>query len=161
MANQFKIEGLDLVVKKLKSLPEKMQRKGLQDAVRKGANLVKKDAQRRARRFDRPQTPQAVFKEIVTRVDNKAGNKVGGVVMHVGVRGGARRYKNNKHNRKLNRVGARYEGPGNVFYWRFLEFGTSKMRAQPFMRPALASNVGAVTDLIVAALRVELDKLTR
>jgi HK97 gp10 family phage protein len=28
---------------------------------------------------------------------------------------------------------------GNEFYWRFVEFGTSKMKAQPFLRPALES----------------------
>lgn len=29
--------------------------------------------------------------------------------------------------------------PDDPFYWRFLEFGTSKMRAQPFLRPAFES----------------------
>ena len=37
--------------------------------------------------------------------------------------------------RKTYVVAARNRG---AFYWRFLEFGTSKMPAQPFIRPATA-----------------------
>jgi HK97 gp10 family phage protein len=28
------------------------------------------------------------------------------------------------------------DNPNDPFYWRFLEFGTAKMRARPFLRPA-------------------------
>jgi len=37
--------------------------------------------------------------------------------------------------RKVYVVAARNKG---AFYWRFLEFGTSRMPAQPFVRPATA-----------------------
>lgn len=122
---------------------------------------MRDDAKRRARRFDDPKTPNKVWKEVAVRADAKASRAVGGMVMKVGVRGGARRYTNNKQNRKLGRVGGAYEGPGNVYYWRFLEFGTEKMAAQPFMRPALASNIQPVTEAIVRELKVQLDKAVR
>ena len=37
--------------------------------------------------------------------------------------------------RKVYVVGARNS---DAFYWRFLEFGSSKMAAQPFLRPSLS-----------------------
>jgi HK97 gp10 family phage protein len=49
----------------------------------------------------------------------------------------------------------------SAFYWRFLEFGTSKMRARPFMRPALQENVGRATDVAVGELNKALDRLAK
>jgi HK97 gp10 family phage protein len=37
---------------------------------------------------------------------------------------------------------------GDAFHWRFIEFGTSKMAARPFMRPALAENIQKVSDTV-------------
>jgi HK97 gp10 family phage protein len=157
----FDIQGIDGVVGKLKGLGPKLAKKGLGAAMRKGAAIVRKDAVARARLFDRPETPLNVSKEIVTRTSAKLGKREGGVVVQVGVRGGAKQYVNNRANRSAGRVGKRYEGPGAVFYWRFLEFGTSKMRAQPFMRPALANNVERVTTTVVAELNSQIDALVK
>lgn len=53
--------------------------------------------------------------------------------MRVGVRGGARiPYTNNAQNRRSGRVGKTYQADGRVFYWRFLELGTSRQPATPF-----------------------------
>lgn len=41
------------------------------------------------------------------------------------------------------------ENPNDPFYWRFIEFGTSKMPAQPFMRSAFESTKHAAVDLII------------
>ncbi len=35
-------------------------------------------------------------------------------------------------------------GDNGAFYWFFVEYGTSKMRAQPFVRPALDRRRGVV-----------------
>ena len=53
--------------------------------------------------------------------------------MRVGVRGGAQvPYTNNAHNRRSGRVGKTYQADGRVYYWRFLELGTSRQPATPF-----------------------------
>lgn len=145
------------ITRKFHAIGPKLASKALVRAMRMGANIVRKDAQQRARRFDNPATPAKVWKEVVVRVNNKQGKRVNGVVVQVGVKGGARRYKDTKENRKKKRVGGTYEGPGAVYYWRFLEFGTKFAAAQPFMRPALASNVDAVMNAAADALRNELD----
>lgn len=159
MANEFAIKGLGDAMKKLRTLGPKLQKKGLGVALRKGAAIVRKDAVNRAKVFDRTGTPNKIFKEIVTRTNAKRGRQVGGVVVQVGVKGGAKQYVDNRKNRRAGRVGGSYEGPGSVFYWRFLEFGTSKMAARPFMRPALENNQQRVTDTVVASLNTEIDKL--
>lgn len=158
MANDFKITGLENALSNMRNLAPKLQKKGLGAALRVAAQVVRKAAVENAKKFDRPETPNKVWKEIVTRTNGRAGRRLGGLVVQVGVKGGARKYENNKKNRRLGRVGAGYEGAGNLYYWRFLEFGTSKMKAQPFMRPALEMNVQKATDAFVNALGPAIDK---
>lgn len=150
---KFDIQGLDGVLSKMRTLSPKLQRKGLVAAVRKGANIVRDDARNRAKQFDDPSTPRPIWKEIVTKVNGRRGRQEGGVVMQVGVRGGARKEVSTQSSNASNDAGS------NHWYWRLLEFGTSKMAAQPFMRPALASNVDKATDAIVTELKRQLDEV--
>lgn len=157
MAIQFKLK--DEVMKKLAAVAPGVAKTYLRKALNKGAKIVQKAAVARAKRFDRPGTPKKVYEEIVVRANAKLGKLEGGYAISIGVKGGAKHYVSNRNNRAAKRVGKRYEGPGNVYYWRFLEFGTSKMKAQPFMRPALANNVLPVTTAIVSELNAGIDKL--
>lgn len=150
------MSNVEPLLAEFRSLPKKLGSKALKSALRKGATVVKKDAQKRAKRFDDPATAAKVWKEITVRAGKRRRN--GDVTMQVGVKGGAKRYVDNARNRRLQRVGSSYEGPGAVYYWRFLEFGTSKMKAQPFMRPALANNVEKVMDAVTVSLRKGIDK---
>ena len=43
-------------------------------------------------------------------------------------------------------------------HWRLLEFGTEKMRAQPFMRSALADNISAVIDTFATHYEKAIDR---
>lgn len=157
MDNKFDLK--DEVLKKLASVPSGIAKTYLRKALNKGGNIVKAAAVARAKRFDRPGTPKKVYEEIVVRANARLGKASGGYAISIGVKGGAKHYVSNKNNRTAQRVGKRYEGPGNVYYWRFLEFGTSKMKAQPFMRPALANNVDSVTSAVVSELNSGIDKL--
>lgn len=47
----------------------------------------------------------------------------------------------------------------DAFYARFVEFGTVKMPARPFMRPALENNTQAATDAIAKRLRERIEKV--
>jgi len=152
MPSAFPLNIKKGVIKKLRELGPKLERKYLNKAMHKGSAIVIAAAQARAKRFDDPSTAKQVWKEIAVYTSSKLGKENGGVALQIGVKGGAVKYKNTKENRRRKRVGKTYSGPGNVYYWRFLEFGTSKMAAQPFMRPALADNVGPVTDAITSSL---------
>lgn len=161
MAAESRIEGLDGVLQKLYTLGPKLRKKALNAAMRKGMAIVRKAAQNNAKRFDDPATAQSIPKEIVVRSNVKKAMRLGpgNFLVQVGVKGGAKAYVDNRKNRRSGRVGESYEGGGNVYHWRFLEFGTSKMRAQPFMRPALEDNTGAVTSTVVAELDKAISKI--
>lgn len=157
----FDIKGLDPVLKKMRALAPALQKKGGSAALRKGAAVVRKAAIANARKFDRSETPNKIFEQIVSRTNARKGKALGGVAVSIGIKGGAKRYVNNKGNRRRGRVGDRYEGPGvnGLYYWRFLEFGTSRMHAQPFMLPALEDNIQPATDAVVRELDVQIDKI--
>ena len=57
------------------------------------------------------------------------------------------------------------EVPRRAFYGRFLEYGTSKMAAKPFLRPAAEGKtevaVGAMRDALAEAIRIELQRARR
>jgi len=154
MAREFK--NAEELERALRQLPAKLQKRAVKSALRKGANVIKKAAQQNARRFDDLETAAKVWKEITVRTGKRRRN--GDVVMRVGVKGGAKRYVDNKENRRKGRVGGSYEGSGEVYYWRFLEFGTAKMRAQPFMRPAMSEHWREAMDTVSKALEVAIAK---
>lgn len=114
----FNISGLDGVVEKLKTLSPKLQKKGLRTATRKAMGIVRKAARDAA-----PVESGWLKKNIVVRLNPRMSKQFGGIVVQVGIKGGARQYANTTKNRRLDRVGSTYEGGGNAFYWRFIEFG--------------------------------------
>ena len=147
---EFKIEGFDKALDRLSQFSPKLQKKGLRAALRKGANLVKAAAVSNARAIDDPATPENIAKNIAVQISARQSRQVGGLVMRVGVRGGARQYANTKVNRRKGRVGASYSTGGDkgnpggdTWYWRFIEFGTSARAARPsrFRRRSLMSRM--------------------
>lgn len=48
---------------------------------------------------------------------------------------------------------------GKAYYWRFLEEGTSKMAAAPFLRPAADSKHEEGVEKFKEKLKVEIDKI--
>lgn len=139
----FKIQGLEPVLAKMKALAPALKKKALRSAGTKAMRIVRDAARRGASRFDDPETASNIAKNIVTRYDGKASRREGGSVTKVGVMGGARPRK----------------GTEDTGHWRLLEFGSSQMPAQPFMREALSSNVQAVTDTFVTELNKQIDKI--
>ena len=155
------------VVKRLKDLNEKMQKTEARKAARKAMQVVRKAAVKNAEGRDDPDTKdQMIWKNIAVQFSPRQSKRVGGVVMRVGVRGGARQYANTRENVRKSRVGKTYKtlgdktNPGgDTWYWRFLEFGTSKMGARPFLQKALAENTQQVTDVVVGEIKLSLDKM--
>lgn len=143
MAETFKIEGLDEAMRKLRALAPELQKRALRAAGTKAMRIVRDAARAGARQLDDPETASNIEKNIVTRYDGKASKLEGGSVTKVGIMGGARVRK----------------GDNDTGHWRFLEFGTSKMRAQPFMRQALADNVQPVTEMFANSLSAAIDKV--
>jgi HK97 gp10 family phage protein len=161
MAGEFKIEGLDPILAKMRALGPSLSAKGARTAMRKAANVVRDAAKANAAALDDPTTQNRIADNVAVQFASRTLKRTGDVMFRVGVRGGARQYSNTRENRGKQRVGKAYATGGSTFYWRFLEFGTSKMAARPFLRPALAENVDKATNVAVAELNKALDRAAK
>jgi len=102
----IEVNGLDEVLKKLKKLPEKVQKRVLVGAVRAGAKPIIKEAKRLV-----PVRTGTLKKSI-------------GVV------------KRRSKNKNLIHFTVTPRKKKGGWYAHYVEFGTLKMSARPFMRPA-------------------------
>lgn len=73
--------------------------------------------------------------------------------------GGKRKYATTKRNQRAGRVGKSYEQEGPAFYGKFLELGTRKMAAQPFMRPGFDGAQTEIAKAVEEAIALEIDKV--
>lgn len=158
MASAWK--GADEALAKMRNLAPNLIKSGMKRAVRKGAVVVQKAAKANALKIDDPETKNNIARNIAVQYSGPLSKREKGVAYRVGVLGGARRlYANNKANRRKGIVGQETGGTGgSTWYWRFIELGTSKMRARPFMVPALTANVDRATSAIVSELGPALDR---
>ena len=160
---EFKIGGLESLLGKFEAISYDTRRKGGRAALRKAAQLVAESARQKAELLNDPSTGTEIAKNIALRWNGRLFKQSGDLGFRVGVLGGAKQ-KNNYHTRR-GRAGGTYEvggdsgNPGgDTYYWRYLEFGTAKMAAQPFMRNALAENIDAATAAFVSEYEKALDR---
>ena len=158
MAVELNIEGMDQFKRKIEQLsnPKKVKQIA-RKASRQAMNIVRDAARNAAKAIDDPETAEKIYKEIVVQGGKSRNSNE--VKFRVGVRGGARiPYAGNDDNRRAGRIGKSYQVEGKVFYWRFIEFGTSHQAATPFMRPALSQNLDKVTTKFVQIFDAEITK---
>lgn len=153
MANSvsWDVEGLDALQKRLSEIQSQAQDRVFAFGARKAAQVIARQAARNAQKLDDASTAESIAKNIWNgaskypgvRKKSKRSLPPGDIGYRIGVAGGARSYANTKENVRKGRAGKTYEtlgdsrNPGgDTFYWRFLEFGTQNMAAQPFLRPA-------------------------
>lgn len=162
------VSGLPELLATLENISQDMKKKGGRSALRKASLVVKNAVKESVQHLDDPGTPEQISKNITVRWSSKLFRRTGDLGFRVGVLGGARQYSDTSENRRARRVGARYfvggssDNPGgDTFYWRFLEFGTQKIAARPFMRRALEENTGAATQVFVTEYRKALERALR
>lgn len=150
MAAERAIGGLDAAKAAIKALPDKLRRRALRLALAAGGRVVRDEARRHAPVIDPAdpavqrgwRKPGTVRDAIVVRTSKQA-RREGNVGVFVNVRPakGAKYRTLTGANGSKSRVLARASQRGakvktDPFYWRFLEFGTKRIRAVPFLRPA-------------------------
>ncbi|HHA2449618.1 TPA: HK97-gp10 family putative phage morphogenesis protein [Stenotrophomonas maltophilia] len=159
MAEQVKIDGLDGLLGSMREAPKAIQGRAVQAGMRKGGNVIRDDARRRAPKASRFMASQIVTRRANARSRQRAGVGQGGEYFTIGVKTGRRRkYANTKRNRRRGRVGKVYEEAGWAYYWRFKEFGTKKMRAEPFLTPAGEAKGPEAAQVIINETWAALDK---
>lgn len=137
----FEVHGLRELGVKMRELGEKVERSIADQALRAAANVLRDDARSKAPVLSVPtkyRKPGVVKRAIVSKKGRAPRGQRKFVVGIRGLTAGAiRRFKATG--------GAASQNPNDPFYWYFLERGTSKMAAKPFLRPAFdAKNAEAV-----------------
>lgn len=163
------LRGLEPILVRMRNLPSKLQKRGAQRAARAGANVIRAAARESWRGLDDPTTAASIQKNVAVQAAPRYGRSVGGVVMRVGIRGGAKQYVDSGENRRRGRVGRTYAVGGNIastgpnpggdtWYWRFHELGTSRIAAKNFMLKALQNNLERATAATALVLSREIDR---
>jgi HK97 gp10 family phage protein len=129
------VDGLKELEKKLRELGPDIARNALRAGVRAGANLIKDDAVRNAPEDTGTLKKATYIKHIRERSNNYQQT------FFVGVR----------HGKKYAKRGQ------DAYYWRFVEFGTAKMSAKPFLRPAFERKKEAAVGAIAARIKIRID----
>lgn len=159
MAGTESIEGLRELGLALKALPKEISGKAggpLLKALRKAAKPI----QDKARSLVRRKTGTLHDNIIIVR-DKRAKQKGMTEGVQVTVRYKAKGYKDNARNRRTGRVGGTYKNYGPLFYAKFIEFGTSKAPAYPFMRPAFETSKGELLPTFKKELALSIDAAVR
>lgn len=140
---RFSIKGIEQISKKLREVSDDVIKDSTRPAVRRAMQVVKRSAEARAQRNDNPRTPPDISDHIGlrTRWDKQSRTMTG----RVGVMGGANYRKGDKDR-------------GEVTYWRYVELGTGRSRARPFLRPALANNTEQVLQSVADEIKAQLDR---
>lgn len=126
----IQVEGLKELNAALQALPEELRAGPLRRAVSAAAQVVQEQA------WVNAPIDEGTLRRAIYRARDKENSSAVQETYIVGVRYG-RRYRRRRM---------------DAWYWRFLEFGTSRMPADPFLRPAF----DATHDRQIEALRARL-----
>lgn len=173
MRVRIEIEGLREIGRAMRELPKRVDRKILNAGLLAGARLVADEAKRLAPELQTidPRWPRGALRRAIqaTPIAAKRAQYAGEVIVRV--RKLSKRQIAAFKNRQAKR-GRPIKGranPDDPFYWRFVEFGTAKMKAanggQGFMRPAFESQKKQGVDAAIKVFRdrvqLEISKLGR
>lgn len=147
------IKGLSELSAALKELPNRIARNALRRSVARGAVVIRDEAKTRAPVSTTPPAPgdplPGTLKRSIVIKHDKDRSILTSQTYVVAVR----------HGKKYRNQGKRGNLSQDAWYWRFLEFGTRKMAARPFLRPALESRRREAVDAIKQRLseRIEIE----
>jgi len=150
MADSMNLTGFREMAKKLKELGPRIAKNRLRRANSAGAAVIRDDARERVQ----VRTGETKRDIQIKRERDQRGDDL--VVSHsVYVRSG-----------KKSRIAGRARNVDkDSFHWIFLEFGTAKMRAFPFLRPAFESKKEAAVEAVGKSLdegiQAEAERLAR
>lgn len=146
-----KVEGLSQIHKALSELGRKVSNKIAVKAMREGGKIVQEQARQNAPVLSQstPYRRAGTLKKAIKSSTKVLKNGKIGTVVRV------KELTTKQIETFKVRSGKKGAlNPKDPYYWRFLEFGTSKMPAKPFMRPAFEqSKEKAATEIITTLKR--------
>ena len=160
------ITGLSELEKTLDQLPDRIERNFLTGGVRAGANVFRNEARARAT-VGSSTIMRLLVAALLTSKEGGVGHIRDFKGQKIATLPGFMRSKiavwkrRDPHHSVTFSIGVSgYKDRFTkffAFYWRFLEFGTSKMAAKPFLRPAFEAKTGQAIEAtrIYLANRIE------
>ncbi|MBI6886457.1 HK97-gp10 family putative phage morphogenesis protein [Pseudomonas putida] len=146
----FSILGLEGLLGKLATVSVDVRHKGGRAALRKAAQVVVQKAKAGAERIDDKATGRSISDNIALRWNGRLFKRTGDLGFRIGVLHGA-----------VLKDGGELSSNAPTPHWRLIEFGTEKMPAAPFMRPALADSISEVTNTFVTEYEKAIDRAIR
>jgi len=147
---EFSITGLDSLLGKLDSVTDDVKRKGGRYALRKAAQIIVDKAKQNAQRIDDSETGRSIAENIAMRWNGRLFKRTGNLGFRIGVLTGSIRNM---------QPGNPDTGAGGATPHAYLvELGTEKARAQPYLRPAMDTSMGEVTDEFVRQYERAVDR---
>ena len=140
------IKGLSELSAALKELPNRIARNALRQSVARGAVVIRDEAKARAPVSTTPPAPgdplPGTLKRSIVIKHDKDRSSLTSQTYVVAVR----------HGKKYRNQGKKGNRSQDAYYWRWVEFGTVKMAARPFMRPAFEAQKEAAVQEIARVL---------
>lgn len=166
-----RIEGLRGVLQTLRDLPPELVSKGggpVRTALRRAAVLIQKQAQANVERIvadpnigGRESKSSGALRDSITtrRLRMPSGQK--GERYWIGIAPLKRKYADTRKNRRKQRVGKFYVILPPTYYAWFLEDGTERQSAKPFMRPAFEAKRAEAVTLFATELPRAIDRIVK
>jgi HK97 gp10 family phage protein len=152
-AVSIKVEGLSELERRLRSFGPKVAKNGLRSSNFAGVKAILN-----------PIKKTTAFKDVsgITRASIVSPRRRGpdNIAKHSIVVRGTKKSKVTKVARS-KKTGKYREIAGPAITARFLEFGTSKMAARPFIRPAVENNASAAVEAIKTGLAKACDRAAK
>ena len=155
---RMQVKGAAELVKLLNQLPARVAKNGLRNAVYAGARVVRDEAKSRA--------PKAA--EVMPNQPPPGTLRRSVIMKHIPELSSLTRqtfFVTVRHGKKYRFQGKKKNLSQDAWYWRFIEFGTIKMAARPFLRPALEVKrqeaVDAITTRLASRIEAEAKKLAK
>ena len=161
MNEGVKLLGFKELTRQLGALPDELHRKVVMQALRSGGRVVKSAAIANAKRFRGGYSTGNISRNIAVLRDKDLR---GGATSRFGVIVRVRRLSGKQIAAFKQSTGqSSRANRSDPYYWWWVEFGTSKMRAQPFMRPAFDSTktqqLAAIRNGLVDGLRKAAERI--
>ena len=169
MVSTVKVHGLLETVARLKNLPTELSGKNggpIRKALFQAAKVIEIEANRLS-----PHDTGRLERNII-KMRNRNPKATPGrptELYHVGVRGGGKygaRVRARERRKVLKAGGSSQEAfraakvsEKDAYYWRFVELGTAKMAARPFLRPAFESKKEEAVSVFARILDIDVRRL--
>ncbi len=165
MKTTVTISGLQELNANLHRLRDEVQKKITRASVASGAKIIREQAVTNSLPSVRTgRLRDAIGARRMTKTSHEGFEQ-----WAVGVFKGRtlKQYANNLSNRRSGRASfvpgktLSFETQGPAYYWKFVEFGTVKMAAKPFLRPAFAAKQAEAANKIMEELRERIEKAAK